>query len=314
MLRKPRGLALSQEDRTDDALRRHCCARTNGTVVTTIAYVYYIPPPNKPMVPRETHEVVPLSHAHAGVGDRPRARPTSMRDDRVHRSSRRPIAGGRARPTRQRRRRRHRRVVGDDHGGLGVHDPRGRQRGRAVAEQRRAGLSARSASKQIEGTVLARYVVDTTGFADTTSFEVFARRTRIRSRGARRAALHALLAGEDRCVQVRQLVEQPFTFKITPATWRRAQALAARRLRRLAARAESGVETLAIRARQPELRAVPQHDDRVAGEPRLNFHDRSTFTMKRRWMRMNARGSSCGSMLAAVMRMRWLSPPTCRRM
>ena len=34
-------------------------------------------------------------------------------------------------------------------------------------------------TKKIEGSVNARYVVDTTGFADTTSFEVLERRTRI---------------------------------------------------------------------------------------------------------------------------------------
>ena len=38
MLRKPLGLTLSQEELTDDALRRHFCALTNGTVVGSVSF------------------------------------------------------------------------------------------------------------------------------------------------------------------------------------------------------------------------------------------------------------------------------------
>ena len=38
MLRKPLGLTLSQEELADDALRRHFCALTNGTVVGSVSF------------------------------------------------------------------------------------------------------------------------------------------------------------------------------------------------------------------------------------------------------------------------------------
>jgi hypothetical protein len=71
--------------------------------------------------------------------------------------------------------------------------------------------------KKIEGMVLARYVVDTTGFADTTSFEV----VRSTHAGFVRAVRDALpymrfSPAKIGSARVRQLVEQPFTFKITP--------------------------------------------------------------------------------------------------
>jgi Gram-negative bacterial TonB protein C-terminal len=72
-------------------------------------------------------------------------------------------------------------------------------------------------SRNLEGSVFAVFVVDSTGFVDTTSFRVI-RATHRDFVQAIRAALPgmrfrpALLGGRP----VRQLVEQPFTFKITP--------------------------------------------------------------------------------------------------
>ena len=71
--------------------------------------------------------------------------------------------------------------------------------------------------KKIEGMVLARYVVDTTGIADTTSFEVV-RSTHAGFVRAVRDALPYMRFSPAKIgnARVRQLVEQPFTFKITP--------------------------------------------------------------------------------------------------
>jgi protein TonB len=74
---------------------------------------------------------------------------------------------------------------------------------------------ARLLAARTEGSVFVEYVVDTTGLADSTSFRVI-RATHPEFADAVRAALPkmrfrpAMLAGE----RVRQLVQQPFTFKI----------------------------------------------------------------------------------------------------
>ena len=72
-------------------------------------------------------------------------------------------------------------------------------------------------NKKIQGTVNARYVVDTTGFADTTSFEVL----KATNEGFVRAVRDALpymrfSSAKIGTKKVRQVVEQSFTFKITP--------------------------------------------------------------------------------------------------
>jgi protein TonB len=71
--------------------------------------------------------------------------------------------------------------------------------------------------KGITGSVAARYVVDTTGFADTTSFEVL-RSTHPDFSAAVRAALPYMRFSPAKIGshRVRQLVEQEFTFKIAP--------------------------------------------------------------------------------------------------
>jgi len=72
--------------------------------------------------------------------------------------------------------------------------------------------------KGITGSVQARYVVDTTGFADTASFEVL-RSTHPEFVAAVRAALPYMRFSPAKIGshRVRQLVEQEFTFKIAPA-------------------------------------------------------------------------------------------------
>ena len=76
-------------------------------------------------------------------------------------------------------------------------------------------------SKHIEGTVVARYVVDTTGFADTTSFEVIRSTNPEFIRSVRDALPYMRFSpAKIGTHKVRQLVEQPFTFRITPPSRR----------------------------------------------------------------------------------------------
>lgn len=71
--------------------------------------------------------------------------------------------------------------------------------------------------KKQEGTVFVRYVVDTSGFADATSFEVL-RSSHEEFTAAVRVALPDMRFNPARIGRrrVRQLVEQEFSFKITP--------------------------------------------------------------------------------------------------
>lgn len=75
--------------------------------------------------------------------------------------------------------------------------------------------------KKLEGTVFVRYVVDTSGFADATSFEVL-RSTHHEFAAAVRIALPDMRFNPARIGRrrVRQLVEQEFSFKITPDSTR----------------------------------------------------------------------------------------------
>src|SRR5215831_12742813 len=73
-------------------------------------------------------------------------------------------------------------------------------------------------AKHIEGTALVRYVVDTTGFADTVSFTVIRATDPGFVRGVREALPYMRFSpAKIGAKKVRQLVEQPFTFKISPA-------------------------------------------------------------------------------------------------
>jgi TonB family protein len=71
--------------------------------------------------------------------------------------------------------------------------------------------------RKIEGSVFVRYVVDTSGFADVASFEVL-RSTHDDFTAAVRAALPDMRFNPARIGKrrVRQLVEQEFSFRITP--------------------------------------------------------------------------------------------------
>ena len=74
------------------------------------------------------------------------------------------------------------------------------------------------------GSVAARYVVDTTGFADTSSFQVM-KSTNREFIAAVREALPYMRFQPAKIGQlkVRQLVEQQFSFKITDTATRRAE-------------------------------------------------------------------------------------------
>jgi TonB family protein len=72
-------------------------------------------------------------------------------------------------------------------------------------------------AKHIEGMALVRYVVDTTGFADTVSFTVIHATDPGFVRAVREALPYMRFSpAKIGAKKVRQLVEQPFTFKITP--------------------------------------------------------------------------------------------------
>ena len=79
------------------------------------------------------------------------------------------------------------------------------------------GYPAEMLKKKLEGTVFVRYVVDTSGFADASSFEVL-RSTHDDFAAAVRIALPDMRFNPARIGRrrVRQLVEQEFSFKITP--------------------------------------------------------------------------------------------------
>jgi hypothetical protein len=73
-------------------------------------------------------------------------------------------------------------------------------------------------SKHVQGSVHARFIVDTTGFADTTSFEVVTSTNDGFVRAVRDALPYMrFTAAKIGTKKVRQLVEQPFTFRIDPA-------------------------------------------------------------------------------------------------
>jgi TonB family protein len=72
-------------------------------------------------------------------------------------------------------------------------------------------------AKRVEGMALVRYVVDTTGFADTESFTVIRATDPAFARAVREALPYMRFSpAKIGPKKVRQLVEQPFTFKISP--------------------------------------------------------------------------------------------------
>lgn len=174
--------------------------------------VYFIPPIEKPMVPRATREVVHYLSLTPGPGFGPGLSDIDARRPGTELVSRSPRGGERADsaappPTPP--------VLGD---------PAGDSVFTEVEVDSVVVRSANSAapaypvallSKRIEGIVLARYVVDTTGFADTTSFEIVRATNPEFVRAVRDALPHMRFSPAKIGAQrVRQLVEQPFAFRI----------------------------------------------------------------------------------------------------
>jgi hypothetical protein len=172
--------------------------------------VYYIPPPDKPARAFGSHESVHFialaSGRGVGVG------PASVDAKKPAVSEPTPTAGNRSVDT-----------VATP---LPAGDPKGDSVFTILEVDSAAVRSLSSAApaypldllqKHIEGTVKARFVVDTTGFADTTSFEVL----NTANEGFVKAVRDALpymrfSAAKIGSMKVRQLVEQPFTFRIAP--------------------------------------------------------------------------------------------------
>jgi outer membrane biosynthesis protein TonB len=172
--------------------------------------VYYIPPPDKParaFGSRESVQYVALASG-AGVG----SGPVSIEPKATRTAEPTPTAGNHTADT----------VTTPPPPG----DPKGDSVFTILEVDSAAVRSLSSASpaypldllqKHIEGTVKVRFIVDTTGFADTTSFEVL----NVVNEGFIKAVREALpymrfSAAKIGTMKVRQLVEQPFTFRIAP--------------------------------------------------------------------------------------------------
>jgi outer membrane biosynthesis protein TonB len=174
--------------------------------------VYYLPPPDKPPRPfgsRESVRFIALaSGAGAGNG------PVGLDGKQTIRTEPTPTTGNHAADT----------VTTPPPPG----DPKADSVFTILQVDSAAVRSLSSASpaypldllqKHIEGTVKVRFIVDTTGFADTTSFEVL----NDANAGFIKAVRDALpymrfSSAKIGSAKVRQLVEQPFTFRIAPPT------------------------------------------------------------------------------------------------
>jgi TonB family protein len=170
--------------------------------------VYYIPPPDREahaFGSRESVQYIALaSGAGAGVG------PVSTEGTKIVRSEPTPTAGNRSADTTTTP--------------PPVGDPKGDSVFTVLEVDSAAVRSLSSASpaypldllkNHIEGTVKVRFIVDTTGFADTTSLEIL----NVTNEGFVKAVREALpymrfSAAKIGTMKVRQLVEQPFTFRI----------------------------------------------------------------------------------------------------
>jgi len=174
--------------------------------------VYYIPPPNKEPVAFGSRESV--QYVALGSGPGAGAGPVSSEGTKVVHADPTPTIGNRTADT----------VTTPPP----IGDPKGDSVFTILEVDSAAVRSLASASpaypldllqKHIEGTVKVRFVVDTTGFADTTSFEVL----NVANEGFVKAVREALpymrfSSAKIGAMKVRQLVEQPFTFRIaTPA-------------------------------------------------------------------------------------------------
>lgn len=177
--------------------------------------VYYIPPPNKPIATPATHEVVHYLSLTPGLGLGPG--PT---DIDARRPSTSPIAS---------------KAPGGERADSTVPPSPPPLNGDQTKDSVFTELDVDSAvvrsqssaapayplellSKHVEGTVIARYIVDTTGFADTTSFEVVSSTNPGFIRSVRDALPYMRFSPAKIGIhKVRQLVEQPFSFRIAPS-------------------------------------------------------------------------------------------------
>ncbi len=171
---------------------------------------YYIPPPDRSMgsgpPQRETVHYIDVTHFGTGMGDGPRmmgdVRPTNPLEG-LGRANADTVTAPAVPPS-----------VGRDSvfSELEVDT--------AVVRQANSAAPAYPLSmleKNITGAVAAQYVVDTTGFADSSSFHVITA-TNDAFVDAVRAAIPYMRFSPAKigAMKVRQLVEQQFTFRITP--------------------------------------------------------------------------------------------------
>jgi outer membrane biosynthesis protein TonB len=177
--------------------------------------LYYIPPPNKPPPSRQSHEMVHYITLDDGLDRGPG--PASMDPNKAFTAPRASVERGGARTDS---------VAPSPASAPVASEP---SQDSVFTEIQvdstvvRSQLSAAPAypldllAKHVEGMALVRYVVDTTGFADTESFTII----RASDPGFARAVREALpymrfSPAKIGPKKVRQLVEQPFTFKISP--------------------------------------------------------------------------------------------------
>ena len=176
--------------------------------------LYYLPPPDRQIVARGSHESVHYITLAPGPEVGPGPTVTNLRQPIISVPEHSPQAGERAvdsvtAPP----------VIGEPEADSAF----------TILEVDSAVVRSQSSAapaypldlltKKVQGSVNARYVVDTTGFADTTSFEVLA----ATNEGFVRAVRDALpymrfTSAKIGTRKVRQIVEQSFTFKITPPT------------------------------------------------------------------------------------------------
>jgi TonB family protein len=176
--------------------------------------VYYMPPPNKPRVPPVPHEVVrfvtltPGLGLGAGPSDIDATRPSTPLVASTFAGGERPDSAVTPPPPPLP-------VVGDPEADsvfteLDVDSVVVRSQSSAAPVYPLDLLA-----KHVEGTVVARYIVDTTGFADTSSFIVMSSTDSAFIRSVRDALPYMRFSpAKIGTHKVRQLVEQPFTFRI----------------------------------------------------------------------------------------------------
>jgi TonB family protein len=178
--------------------------------------LYYIPPPNKPPPARESRETVRYITLGDGVGRGPG--PATIDSRRAFTDPRTSVEQGQTRAD----------SVPPTPASAPVAMPEPSKDSvfteidvdsAAVRSQLSAGPAypLELLAKHVEGMALVRYVVDTTGFADTESFTVVRATDPAFARAVRDALPYMRFSpAKIGTKKVRQLVEQPFTFRISP--------------------------------------------------------------------------------------------------